>query len=231
MAVLWGAIASPIDGFADALLSAHMVQHLLLMSAVPPLVWLGAAVVPLLRGLPRPLVRWVLGPVLRARWVRAVERFVTLPVVAWLLFNLTFVLWHVPRAYDFALENEHVHDFEHLCFLGTSLAFWWLVIEPWPGRVDVMRWGVLVYLITADLVNTALSAVLAFCGRPVYGYYLTQPNPFGVSPVEDQMLGAVIMWVIGSVVFLVPAAVLTVRLLQPRKRIRVTEPQARLYRS
>ena len=217
MAVLWGAIASPMDGFADVLLSAHMVQHLLLMSAVPPLVWLGAPVVPLLRGLPRPLVRRGLGPGLRARWMRRVERVATLPVVAWLLFNLTFVLWHVPRAYDFALENEPVHDFEHLCFLGSSLVFWWLVIEPWPARAGSMRWGVLAYLITADLVNTALSAVLAFCGRPLYGYYLTRPNPFGVSPVEDQAMGAVIMWVVGSMVFLVPAVVLTARLLQPRR--------------
>jgi putative membrane protein len=217
MAVLWGAIASPMDGFADVLLSAHMVQHLLLMSAVPPLVWLGAPVVPLLRGLPRPLVRRGLGPGLRARWMRRVERVATLPVVAWLLFNLTFVLWHVPRAYDFALENEPVHDFEHLCFLGSSLVFWWLVIEPWPARAGRMRWGVLAYLITADLVNTALSAVLAFCGRPLYGYYLRRPNPFGVSPVEDQAMGAVIMWVVGSMVFLAPAVVLTARLLQPRR--------------
>jgi len=217
MAVLWVSIASPIDGFADVLLSAHMVEHLLLMSAVPPLICLSAPIVPLLRGLPRVWVRRVLRPLFRTGLVHRLGHFFTLPVVAWLVFNLVFVLWHVPSAYDFALENEHVHDFEHLCFLGASLLFWWPVIEPWPARQGVMRWGVLPYLMTADLVNTALSAVLAFCDRPVYTYYLTHPNPFGVAPLADQQLGAVTMWVLGSVIFLVPVVVLTWRMMQPRR--------------
>ena len=124
--------------------------------------------------------------------------------------NLTFLGWHVPAAYDFALTHEHWHDFEHVCFLASSLAFWWCVIQPWPPHPEAMeRLGLVLYLLSADIVNTALSAFLAFCDWPVYGYYLTQPNPFHVSPLSDQVLGAVIMWVVGSFVFLVPATWIT----------------------
>ncbi|MHB8301280.1 MAG: cytochrome c oxidase assembly protein [Acidobacteriaceae bacterium] len=217
MLTLWLSIASPIDGFADVLLSAHMVQHLLLMSVVPPLVLLGAPVVPLLRGLPRWSIRIFLGPLIAWRWVRSVGDFFTTPVVAWLSFNLVFLAWHVPAAYDFALRNEHVHDFEHICFLATSLLFWWVILRPWPGRVRSNNWMLLPYLLSADVVNTSLSAFLAFCNRPMYQYYVTGPNPFHADPLSDQVLGAVIMWVLGSLVFLVPAMLLTVRLMSPAR--------------
>ena len=214
LGVLWLAIASPLDGFADVLLSAHMVQHLLLMSAVPPLVLMGRPVVPLLRGLPAWILRPVLGPLLRFAPLRHLGRWLISPVVAWIAMNVTFLSWHVPAAYDFALEHEGWHDFEHICFLAASLAFWWCVIRPWPTGKRGNSWGLLLYLISADLVNTALSAFLAFCGSPVYSYYLTQPNPFHVSPLSDQILGAVIMWVCGSFVFLAPATFITFQLLQ-----------------
>jgi cytochrome c oxidase assembly factor CtaG len=214
--VLWGAIGSPMDGLSDAMLSAHMVEHLLLMSAVPPLVLLGAPAVPLLRGLPQWTIRWLLGPLMRTWWLRRCWDFILRPIPAWLLMNLTLLAWHVPAAYDFALENEYWHDIEHLCFLSTSLLFWWCLMRPWPASKQRLGWMVLPYLVGADLVNTALSASLAFCGRPVYGYYITHPNPFGVSLVDDQVLGAVIMWIFGSIVFLAPAMLITMQLLQGR---------------
>lgn len=214
LAVLWIAIASPLDGFADVLLSAHMVQHLLLMSALPPLLLLGRPVVPLLRGLPPWILRPVLAPLLRLSLLRRLGRWLISPPVAWLAMNVTFLGWHVPAAYDFALRNEYWHDFEHICFLASSLLFWWCVIRPWPARIHRNSWGLLVYLISADLVNTAISAFLAFCDRPVYSYYLNHPNPFHVSPLSDQILGAVVMWVGGSFVFLAPATMITFRLLQ-----------------
>ncbi len=217
MLVLWGSIGSPMDGLADALLSAHMVEHMLLMSVVPPLALLGAPVVPLLRGLPRWMLRGVAGPLLRLGWLRRAVSFLVRPVPAWLAMNITLLAWHVPAAYDFALENEHWHDFEHLCFLGTSLLFWWCLLRPWPAEKRRLGWMVLPYLISADFVNTALSAFLAFYGRPVYSYYMTHPNPFGVSLVQDQVLGAVIMWIFGSMAFLVPAVLITFTLLESRQ--------------
>jgi putative membrane protein len=214
LATIWLAIASPLDGFADALLSAHMVEHLLLMSFVPPLLLLGSPQVPLLRGLPRIVTVRLLGPLLRLKTLRALGRFLTTPVVAWLAMNLAFLGWHVPSAYDFALEHERWHDFEHICFLSSSILFWWPLIRPWPTSARYPGWAMLPYLVGADIVNTALSAFLAFCDRPVYSYYVTQPNVFRITPMADQVVGAVIMWVIGSLVFLIPAIFITVRLLQ-----------------
>lgn len=214
LAVLWIAIASPLDGFADVLLSAHMMQHLLLMSVVPPLLLFGLPVVPLLRGLPPWILRPVLAPLLRLSLLRRLGRWLISPLVAWLAMNITFLGWHLPAAYDFALQNEYWHDFEHICFLAGSLLFWWCIIRPWPTQHHGNTWGLLFYLISADLVNTALSAFLAFCDWPVYRYYVTHPNPFHVLPLSDQILGAVIMWVCGSFVFLAPAALITFSLLQ-----------------
>jgi cytochrome c oxidase assembly factor CtaG len=221
LAVIWLAIASPLDGFADVLLSAHMVEHLLLMSFAPPLLLLGYPVVPLLRGLPRGVTVPLLGPLFRTKRLRRLGHILTTPLVAWLAMNLVFLGWHVPAAYDFALEHERWHEFEHLCFLGTSILFWWPVIRPWPTRANHRGWLLLLYLMMADVVNTVLSAFLAFCDRPVYPYYLREPNPFHISPLSDQRAGAVMMWVVGSLVFLVPAAVLTVRLLQHGYRDRI----------
>jgi cytochrome c oxidase assembly factor CtaG len=215
MAVLWLAIASPVDGFADVLLSAHMGQHFLLMSVVPPLVLLGAPIVPLLRGLPRWTIKTIVGPLITMRWIRGVGHFTTGPAVAWLSFNLVFLGWHLPVAYDIALRNEHVHDFEHICFLTTALLFWWVILHPWPSRFRANNWIILLYLLLADIVNTALSAFLAFCNRPVYQFYISGPNPFRISALTDQVAGGVIMWVLNSFVFLVPAMLITVRLMGP----------------
>jgi putative membrane protein len=212
---LWLAIGSPMDGFADALLSAHMVEHLLLMSAVPPLLLLGLPVVPMLRGLPHILRRYTIDPLLRMRSLRAFGHWIVTPVAAWLAMNATFLAWHVPRAYDFALQHEAWHAVEHLCFLTTSILFWWCILRPWPARRRRNDWHILIYLVSADVVNTLLSAFLVFCNRPIYAYYIDHTNPFGVSPLEDQILGAAIMWVIGSFAFLLPAMLVTVHLLRP----------------
>jgi putative membrane protein len=108
-----------------------------------------------------------------------------------------------------------VHDFEHICFLVTALFFWYVVLHPWPSRVSSNSWMILLYLMSADIVNTALSAFLAFCSRPIYQFYIARPNPFHISTLADQVAGGVIMWVLNSTVFLVPAMLLTVRLMNP----------------
>jgi cytochrome c oxidase assembly factor CtaG len=221
LACLWIAIGSPLEALADDLLSAHMIEHLILMSLVPPLVLLGLPVVPLLRGLPRVVRVYLAGPLLRLRPLRNFAQLLVRKRVAWLAMNLTFILWHIPAAYDFALEHEIWHDVEHLCFLGTSLLFWWCIIRPWPAGQCKHSWGILIYLVGADFVNTGLSAFLAFCGRAVYPYYSAHPNPLGIDPLADQVLGGVVMWVFGSTAFLIPAAVIAFALLQPSQKRRV----------
>ena len=217
LALLWTATASPLDGFADALLTVHMVEHLLLMSAIPMLLLYGLPVVPLLRGLPAPLRLWIAGPLLRMKPLRRFAHWLVTPAIAWLAMNLGYLGWHAPAAYDLALENETWHGVEHLCFLGTSLLFWWTILRPWHAPKQRNNWGALLYLALADIVMTMLSGFLTFCDRPVYPYYVNHPNPFGVPVLTDQVLGAVIMWVLGSFAFLVPAMVITVQLLSPSR--------------
>jgi putative membrane protein len=219
LAVLWLALGPPLDDLADTLLSAHMVEHLLLMSAVPPLILLGLPVVPLLRGLPQALRRRVIAPLLRLLWLRRFGHWLITPIVAWLAMNITFLAWHLPGPYCYALEHEGWHVVEHLCFLSTAMLFWWCILRPWPASAHKRNWGILLFLVTADIVNTLLSAFLAFCGRPVYRYYVDHPNAFHQAPLEDQVLGAVIMWVFGSIVFLVPAMLITFQLIGSRQRI------------
>lgn len=220
LAVLWLAIGSPLDGFADALLSAHMVEHLLLMSVVPPLLLYGLPIVPLLRGLPTSITLRIVGRLVRLETLRRLLHWLVKPIVAWVAMNLTLLAWHVPRAYDFALEHENWHAVEHFCFFATSLLFWYCILLPWPAETRHRTWGILIFLVSADLVNTLLSAFLAFCDRPVYTYYVDHPNPFHIAPLGDQVLGAVIMWVLGSFAFLIPAMVITVRMLSGTQAVR-----------
>jgi cytochrome c oxidase assembly factor CtaG len=131
--------------------------------------------------------------------------------------NLAYLCWHAPAAYDLALESETWHVAEHLCFLITSLLFWWYILRPWPAEKLHNDWGAILYLALADIVMTMLSGFLTFCDRPVYPYYVNHPNPFGFAVLDDQVLGAVVMWVLGSFTYLIPAMAITMRLLSPQR--------------
>jgi cytochrome c oxidase assembly factor CtaG len=118
--------------------------------------------------------------------------------------NLAYLCWHIPQAYEFALKSESCHNLEHLCFLATSIQFWWVVIAPWPYRRSVISaWALVPYLLGADIVNTGLSAVLCFSGRLLYPSYGNIVRPFGLDALKDQVAAGAFMWVFGSVVFLV----------------------------
>jgi putative membrane protein len=224
---LWMALASPIEALDDALLSAHMLQHFILMSVAPPLLVLGAPVVPMLRGLPRVFVRGVVGPLLRARWLQAVARFVLHPAMVWVAMNVAYLGWHVPGAFEMAVGDERIHQIEHLCFLVTNLAFWWVVLAPWPARRRWPRWTVIPYLLSADILNTVLSAALVFAGRVLYPSYAEAARVTRMTALEDQAAAGAFMWVANSIVFLVPAVVMTARLLEPKRTARVPTPPLR----
>jgi cytochrome c oxidase assembly factor CtaG len=224
---LFLAVASPLDTLDDRLLSAHMGQHFVFMSVAPPLLLLGAPQVPLLRGLPRAFVRRVLGPLLRLHWLRKIGRFLTSLKPAWLLMNIAYIGWHIPKAYELALRSEGWHNVEHACFFLTSVLFWWPILRPWPSHFTGSRWFLLPYLMAADVVNTAISAFLCFADRVVYPSYALEPRLFGISAMADQAGAGALMWVFGSIVFLIPAMVITLQLLSPRRHRVVMRSVAR----
>lgn len=221
---LFIAIASPIDALDDYLLTAHMLQHFMLMSIVPPLIVLGLPQVSLLKGLPRGLIRSTLSPIFRRRWFHPLTQLIANPLTAWLTMNLSFLLWHLPPAYELTLRSEPWHNLEHLCFLLTSILFWWTVLAPWPSRRRWPVWTMIPYLFTADLINTILSAILCFSGRIFYPSYGLAQRITRLSPLQDQIAAGAEMWVLNSIVFLIPAIFLIVHHLGPRHLQRQTLP-------
>ncbi len=220
LASLWLALASPLDAMGGFLLTAHMVQHFMLMSVAPPLLLLGYPTVPLLRGLPRALMRDGLGPYFSMGWVHQLQRLFAAPIFGWLAMNIAYIGWHIPAAYELTLRSQPWHEVEHACFFLTSLAFWWNVVQPWPSRPRSSRWMVLFYLVSADLVNTGLSASLVFSGKLFYPTYAAVPRISALSPLNDQVAAGAFMWVIGSAVFLLPAIAIPVTLLGRRKAVK-----------
>jgi cytochrome c oxidase assembly factor CtaG/polyferredoxin len=214
LAVIYVALASPIDPFAALLLQVHMLQHLLLMMIAPPLLWLGAPWLPWLRGLPQPVrVFWVV-PVLSSRSLRRLFGWLTHPARALPIFIAVNWFWHLSPVYDLAMRSSGWHYLQHICFLGAALLFWYPVVRPYPSRPGWSLWLLLPYLLLADLSNTALSLLFTFSSRALYAYYTEVPRLAGISVLEDQSSAGVIMWVPGSLVFLVPLFVIGIRLLR-----------------
>ena len=124
--------------------------------------------------------------------------------------------WHIPALYELALRSAAWHQVEHACFFLTSLIFWWPVVQPWPSKLQWPRWAMVPYLLIADLQNTVLSAILVFSDRVLYPSYSTAPRLFGFSALEDQAAAGAIMWVMGSLAFIVPAVVIAVQCLSSK---------------
>src|SRR5262245_26707441 len=210
------ALESPLHALGAQLLQAHMVQHLLLMMIAPPLLWLGAPLQPLLQGLPRGFLRTWVGPLIAWRSLAHICQWLVYPPVAWVVFVGSTWAWHTPALYERALTSEVWHHAQHICFLTTALAFWWPVLHPWPSRPIVPPWAIILYLILADLQNTVLSAWLVFAERLIYPSYSAVPRLWGISALNDQAAAGAIMWVPGSIAFLVPIAWIVGQMLSPR---------------
>ena len=224
---LWVALASPMDVFNGFVLTAHMLQHMVLMMVAPPLVLLGAPLIPMVRGLPVFAAREFAGPFLNWPLAGRIGRTLTHPVSALLLMGVAMFAWHTPALYELALRSPAWHQVEHACFFVTSLIFWWPVVQPWPSKAQWPRWAMVPYLLIADLQNTVLSAILVFSDRVLYPSYSATPRLFGFSALEDQIAAGAIMWVVGSLAFVVPAMVIAVQCLSRKPSQESTTPVRR----
>ncbi|MFL6450639.1 MAG: cytochrome c oxidase assembly protein [Bryobacteraceae bacterium] len=216
LCVVFLARSSPLDAFDKLLLSAHMTQHLLLLSIAPPLLLLGRPVIPVLRGLPKTFVKEALGPFLTSPVCHRISDWLTSMPVAWILFALSTIVWHLPPAYELALRSNFFHDFQHACFFWTGIVFWIPLIQQGPGKSRWPAWAPIPYLLFADLVNTVLSASFVFAGRVLYASY-ESVRLGSISPLTDQTLAGAIMWVPGSIVYLIPAIVFAMRVFSPER--------------
>jgi putative membrane protein len=202
------ALLSPLDILSDQyLFSAHMIQHLLLVLVAPPL---------LLAGLPELPVRQLISRKIPGR----IEKFLGYPLVAWILGIGTLWIWHLPALYSETLADQRVHIAEHLSFLVTGTVFWWPLVGPAASQA-LNTFFAMVYLFTAALANSILGIIFAFAPTLIYTGYqnpddslqilkLLREN-WGLSPLLDQQLGGLIMWVGGGLIFLLAMLAVLIR--------------------
>jgi cytochrome c oxidase assembly factor CtaG len=206
LALVWLATASPLAGLDHALLTAHMLKHLVLMTVAAPLLLLGEPILLLAAGV---------GPE-RPSFPEALTVFAraaTHPVLCWLAGTATVLAWHVPAALSLAMHSAWGHAAQSGSFLVGGLLFWWPLLLPRPARAHWPAWMGPLYLLLATLPCDALSAFLAFCGRPVYAAALA-PAALEQLLADQQRAGA-LMWVWVTLVYLVPAVWQVLRLLAP----------------
>src|SRR5882757_5655478 len=210
--LIWLAIASPLSALDHEMLTAHMVQHLLLMTFAAPSILLGKPVKTLIYGMPHRFVQ-VMGQLFQSAGVRHVLSALTHPVICWLGAAVTLVAWHIPAVFVLGLRSQMWHGIEQASFLATGLLFWWPVIQPLPASLRWPESSMLLYLFLATLPCDILSGFLVFCDRVVYPVFLSSPQSFGLPALEDQQCAGALMWTCVTVVYLIAAAIVTARLL------------------
>ena len=216
LAALGVALLSPIEAYEGSLFSVHMAQHMLLELVAAPLLLAGAPITLTLR-VARPSVRRWLLLVLHSRVVHVLS----FPVVAWVLFAAVNWGWHFSVLYDQALENQALHYVQHATFLAAALLFWWPVVAADPSPWRMPHPVRLLYLFLAMPQNSFLGVALMSAPTVLYPHYVTNLRDWGLSPLDDQALGGVIMWVVGDLCFL--AAMMVIVVLWMRHEDRRTE--------
>jgi putative membrane protein len=215
LVLVWMAWGSPLAAYDHSLLTVHMIKHLLLMTFAPPLILLGEPM-KVFWGMTPLSARSTLGRVWHRPLVQRLARIVTNPVLCWTASALTLIAWHVPTLFALGVRSEIGHTVEQAMFFGTGLLFWWPVIQPWPSTSTGPRWSLLLYLFLATLPCDILSGFLAFSDRVAYPVYFSTPRLLGFSVLEDQQCAAALMWTCVTLVYLVPAAIISSKLLAPR---------------
>jgi putative membrane protein len=194
------ALDSPLHKLGEVLFSAHMTQHEVLMVVAAPLIVFSKPLIASLFALPESWRGWlgksVKSPAFSSAWQR-----LTAPLTVWLLHGVAIWAWHIPFLYQATLDDEFVHAIQHICFFGTALLFWWTLTH---GRYGRLGYGVaFVYVFTTALHTSILGALMTFTQRGWYPLYAGRTAPWGLTPLEDQQLGGLIMWIPSGVVFLV----------------------------
>lgn len=189
--VIFGSLNGPIHDLSDNyLFSGHMVQHLLLTMLMPPL---------MLAGVPG----WMLRPLLRAGAIRAIATRITRPLACFLIFNAVIAGWHVPALYNAAMESHDIHILEHLMFMAAAVLMWWPLASQLPELPRLAYPGQMLYSFLMIIPMSVIAVYIVMADTILYPYYASAPRIMNLSPMEDQMLGGLIMWVPGGVIFMI----------------------------
>jgi putative membrane protein len=197
--VLFLSLNGPIHDLSDTyLFSAHMVQHLLLAQAVPPL---------LLAGTPA----WLLRPLIRRPAIRRVARAVTTAPAGFLLYSLVFTLWHLPVFYNLMMAHHNVHIVMHLMVLVSATCMWWPVMGMLDGLPRPSPPNQILYLFLLGIPMMIAAAMITLADHVLYPWYTAAPSVWGLSHKDDQVLGGLIMWVPGGVAYWIAMTVVWFR--------------------
>ncbi|MFY9905443.1 MAG: cytochrome c oxidase assembly protein [Terriglobales bacterium] len=210
---IWVAVASPMAALDHELLTVHMLQHLLLMTLAPPLIWLAAPIGYVSHGLSQ-RVKSLGVPMWQSGAAKSFAKTLGSPKFAWLAACATLVGWHIPTFFALGMRSVAWHQFEQISFLAAGLLFWRPVVQPAAGAPQ-QDLSMILYLFFATLPCDILSAFLAFSDRVVYPIYFSSSHLLGFSPLIDQQCAAALMWTCVTVVYLLAGAILTMRLLSP----------------
>ncbi|MBA3340741.1 MAG: cytochrome c oxidase assembly protein [Gemmatimonadaceae bacterium] len=193
--VIFVSLNGPIHDLSDVyLFSGHMVQHLLLTLAMPPL---------LIGGVPG----WMLRPILRKSVVAAGARWLTRPVTCFVIFNVVIAAWHLPALYNAAMADHGVHIFEHLMFMSAAVLMWWPLTSQLPELPRLPYPGQMLYCFLMSIPMSIVAVYIVMADHILYPSYSAAPRIWGLSPMDDQMLGGLIMWVPGGLIFIIMMSV------------------------
>lgn len=199
LVVMFLSINGPLHDISDFyLFSGHMVQHLVLTIVVPPLLLLGTP-------------GWMLRPALRYPAIAAVARAVTTARAAFVIFNLILAGWHLPPLYNAAMYYHPVHILQHLMFLVGAVLMWWPLLSPLPELPRLSYPGQMLYSFLMTLPMTVISIFIVYADHMLYPAYASAPRLWGLSPLEDQQLGGLIMWIPGGLFFYLLTSLIFVR--------------------
>jgi cytochrome c oxidase assembly factor CtaG len=214
------ALLSPLDDLASYLLVAHMAQHELLMMLAPPLILLAKPAPILLWGLPR-FPRTEAGHLLtRPFWLRRALDFVTRMPVAWCVYVVNLWAWHHPVLYEAALKTEWIHDLEHIMFFLAGLIFWWPVLRPASRPAPIEDGRRILYLFLAATQDTALAGLIGLWPVILYPHYEASIRIWGLTPLQDQVGGGLVMFAAGNLTYLVAILCVINALLSERTKDR-----------
>jgi putative membrane protein len=215
-ATLVAALIGPLHEFSEQLLSAHMIQHELLMVVAAPLIAFSSPFVACMWTFRRAGRRFLDRPSLK------VTHFLTAPATVWLMHAAALWVWHLPSLYEAAVADETVHALQHSCFFGTACLFWWGIGHGRYGRLG--SGAAVIYVFATALHSGALGALLTFSNRLWYPIYASTTTAWGLTPLEDQQLAGLVMWIPSSVVFLaVGLGFLASWIRESERRVRIAE--------
>jgi putative membrane protein len=212
---LVAALDSPIHHLSEQLFWVHMTQHEILMLVAAPLIVLGQPLQAMLWAFPQK-VRKRTGAVARNHAFKAAWLFASAPLCAWLLHGLALWLWHAPALFVATLRSEPVHAAQHISFFGSALLFWWALVNAHKGRLGYGK--AILYIFSTGVHMSLLATLLTFSPTPWYAPYVITDTLRNVSPLADQQLGALIMWVPAGTVLLVIGLVFFWKWLQESDR-------------